>query len=205
MASSDRLMKLMKEKGMTKYRLSKTAGCSATTVANWLGGTEISPSYLKKLSEIFDVSVDCLMGFGEMDGIKMENKHLDRFALMQSIKEVHETSDIEEVARLLSSGNWIAMCATREKPFRFSLGRLCFPAQKEELSMIDPLRDPQDMPAALTCPKCGGEMWAGETMFEVDGRMVCKDCFEAWFQAFYNTSPALFADALGCRAEKIGG
>lgn len=124
MASSDRLMKLMKEKGMTKYRLSKTAGCSATTVANWLGGTEISPSYLKKLSEIFDVSVDYLMGFGEMDGIKMENKHLDRFALMQSIKEVHETSDIEEVARLLSSGNWIAMCATREKPFRFSLGRL---------------------------------------------------------------------------------
>ena len=67
MASSDRLMELMKEKGMTKYRLSKTAGCSATTVANWLGGAEISPSYLKKLSEIFDVSVDYLMGFGELD------------------------------------------------------------------------------------------------------------------------------------------
>ena len=67
MASSDRLMELMKERGMTKYRLSKTAGCSATTVTNWLGGAEISPSYLKKLSEIFDVSVDYLMGFGELD------------------------------------------------------------------------------------------------------------------------------------------
>lgn len=36
--------------------------------------------------------------------------------------------------------------------------------------MIDPLRDPQDAEPAAYCHGCGGEMYAGETMFEVDGQ-----------------------------------
>lgn len=40
------------------------------------------------------------------------------------VVEVKETSDVEEVAQLLSSGNWIAICATTEKPFLFSMGRV---------------------------------------------------------------------------------
>lgn len=71
--------------------------------------------------------------------------------------------------------------------------------------ILDPLRDPQTVEPVGVCPKCGGEVWTGETLFEVGGQMVCKDCFEAWFQAFYNTSPTLFADALGCETTQIGG
>lgn len=51
----------MQRDGITKYRLSKLAGCSATTVANWLAGKEATASYLQKLSEIFSVSTDYLL------------------------------------------------------------------------------------------------------------------------------------------------
>lgn len=40
------------------------------------------------------------------------------------IKEVRETSDIKEVAQLLHSGYWIAICATPTEPPVFSLGRI---------------------------------------------------------------------------------
>lgn len=40
------------------------------------------------------------------------------------VKEIKETSDIKEVARLLHSGNWIAICATDTEPVVFSLGRI---------------------------------------------------------------------------------
>lgn len=40
------------------------------------------------------------------------------------IKELFETSDIKEVAQMLHSGNWIAICATETEPFNFSLGRI---------------------------------------------------------------------------------
>lgn len=61
MSFAENLSKLMQRDGMTKYRLSKMAGCSATTVANWLAGKEATPAYLQKLSEIFSVSTDHLL------------------------------------------------------------------------------------------------------------------------------------------------
>lgn len=65
MTFAERLSYLMQRDGMTKYRLSKIVGCSATTVANWLSGKEVTPSYLQKLSEIFKVSTDYLIGGNE--------------------------------------------------------------------------------------------------------------------------------------------
>lgn len=53
---------LMQRNGITKYRLSKTVGCSATTVTNWLNGTAPTGEYLQKLSDIFGVSIDYLLG-----------------------------------------------------------------------------------------------------------------------------------------------
>lgn len=57
-----RLEHLMQKDGITKYRLSKLVGCSATTVTNWLNGTAPTGEYLQKLSDIFGVSVDYLIG-----------------------------------------------------------------------------------------------------------------------------------------------
>lgn len=62
MTFAERLSQLMQKDGITKYRLSKLAGCSATTVANWLSGKEVTPLYLQKLSEIFSVTTDYLLG-----------------------------------------------------------------------------------------------------------------------------------------------
>lgn len=61
MTFAERLVKLMRKNGMTNYRLSKFIGCSATTVTNWLDGKEVTPYYLQKLSEVFDVSTDYLL------------------------------------------------------------------------------------------------------------------------------------------------
>ena len=40
------------------------------------------------------------------------------------VKEVKETSDVKEIAQLLSTGKWIAICANTAEPPTFVLGRL---------------------------------------------------------------------------------
>ena len=43
---------------------------------------------------------------------------------LQFVTEIQETSDIKTVAQMLSSGDWIAICATEHEPFVFSLGKV---------------------------------------------------------------------------------
>ncbi len=43
---------------------------------------------------------------------------------LAQIKEVYETKDIKEVAQMLHSGNWIAICATLTEPTVFCMGRV---------------------------------------------------------------------------------
>ena len=73
MSFSQRLEHLMQRDGITKYRISKTVGCSATTVANWLSGTAPTGEYLQKLSEMFGVSVDYLLGNEEKPAPESRN------------------------------------------------------------------------------------------------------------------------------------
>jgi len=47
------------------------------------------------------------------------------YEVLSRVKEVRETKDVNEVAQLLSTGEWIAICATSEEPYLFSLGRIC--------------------------------------------------------------------------------
>lgn len=47
-----------------------------------------------------------------------------RTTALAQIDKIRETCDIKEVAQLLNSGDWIAICATDEEPYWFSLGRL---------------------------------------------------------------------------------
>jgi hypothetical protein len=43
---------------------------------------------------------------------------------LQYVTDVYETRDIKEVAQMLASGDWIAMCATLDEPFLFALGKV---------------------------------------------------------------------------------
>lgn len=69
--------------------------------------------------------------------------------------------------------------------------------------MQNPLRDPQNEEPAFLCSKCGGEVWPGETMYEIDDRAVCSDCYDTWVDNFRRTSPVLFAAALGVSTVKV--
>lgn len=51
-------------------------------------------------------------------------KDLQRYGVLSKIKSVRESTDIKEVAQLLASGNWIAVCATDREPYLFSMGRI---------------------------------------------------------------------------------
>lgn len=44
--------------------------------------------------------------------------------VLSMVREVKESADTKEVAQLLHSGNWIAICATTTEPIKFSLGRI---------------------------------------------------------------------------------
>ena len=44
--------------------------------------------------------------------------------ILGQVAEIRETSDIQEVAQTLSSGNWFAYCATDGDPVTFCLVRL---------------------------------------------------------------------------------
>lgn len=51
-------------------------------------------------------------------------RNMENRGILSEIVEIVETEDIEEVAQKLSSGNWIAVCATQGEPYLFCLGRI---------------------------------------------------------------------------------
>ena len=44
--------------------------------------------------------------------------------ILTQVKEIRESSDMKEVAQLLSTGKWIAFYATTVEGFHVSLGRI---------------------------------------------------------------------------------
>ncbi|MFR1807952.1 MAG: helix-turn-helix domain-containing protein [Pygmaiobacter massiliensis] len=61
MTFAEILIDLMQSSGTTNYRLSKSIGCSATTVANWLAGKAPSADKLQSIADYFGVTVDYLL------------------------------------------------------------------------------------------------------------------------------------------------
>lgn len=53
---------------------------------------------------------------------------------MTRYSEIKETCDIKEVAQLLHSGEWVAICATDREPYWFSLGKI---SQQKKASRRD--------------------------------------------------------------------
>jgi hypothetical protein len=49
---------------------------------------------------------------------------MDNKFILKQIEEIKEVSDIKEIAQMLSSGNWISICATKKKPYCFCLARI---------------------------------------------------------------------------------
>ncbi|MCL2861582.1 MAG: helix-turn-helix domain-containing protein [Firmicutes bacterium] len=61
-----RLNELIKERGITRYRLSKDLGVNKQTITFWVDGiNEPKIFYLYKLSKYFDVSADYLLGLSD--------------------------------------------------------------------------------------------------------------------------------------------
>lgn len=53
---------LCAKKGVSKSRAALENNISKTSVTRWKNGAEPNPDILKRLSEYFDVSIDCLLG-----------------------------------------------------------------------------------------------------------------------------------------------
>lgn len=58
---SQNLAILMKERGISSYKLAKGVGVHISTVTNWLNGSSPKVDSLQHLSQYFKVSVDKLI------------------------------------------------------------------------------------------------------------------------------------------------
>lgn len=67
-----------------------------------------------------------------------------------------------------------------------------------------PLRDPQEEKPADRCPKCGGEVWAGEPMFDWNEKgYICLDCFKSAVFALLDSDPRLAAAEMGVDYKEV--
>lgn len=68
----------------------------------------------------------------------------------------------------------------------------------------DPLRDVQQEEPVTRCPKCGGEIWSGEPMFDWNnGGFVCLDYFKSSVSAFLESDPRLAAVEMGVEYKEV--
>lgn len=66
-----RLVKLIAENKITRYKLAKDLKCSKATVLNWCEGlNEPKATQIRMLAEYFDVSSDYLLGLEDDTGAK---------------------------------------------------------------------------------------------------------------------------------------
>lgn len=69
---------------------------------------------------------------------------------------------------------------------------------------IYPLRDPQEEKPADRCSKCGGEVWAGEPMFDWNEEgYICLDCFKSAVSALLDSDPRLAAAEMGVDYKEV--
>ena len=62
----------------------------------------------------------------------------------------------------------------------------------------DPLRDVQQEEPVTRCPRCGGEVWAREPMFNWNNEgYVCLNCFKSSVFALLESDPRLAAVEMG--------
>lgn len=68
----------------------------------------------------------------------------------------------------------------------------------------DPLRDAQNENPVAHCPKCGGEVWTGEPMFDWNEKgYICLDCFKSAVFALLDSDPRLAAAEMGVDYKEV--
>lgn len=68
----------------------------------------------------------------------------------------------------------------------------------------DPLRDAQQEQPVSRCPKCDGEMWVGEPMFDWNGEgYICLECFKSAVSALLDSYPRLAAAEMGVEYKEV--
>lgn len=83
------LQELMRENGMTNYRLSKTMKCSATTVQNWISGKTVPhKGMISQLADVFSVPSSYLSEETDRYGIST-----DEWRMMGRLCKSHRLSN----------------------------------------------------------------------------------------------------------------
>ena len=99
---SQRLKTLMKQNGITKFKLSKQLSVSPSTVANWLNG-ESSPNIerVRQIADLFGVSTDYLLT-GNESAAPPAKEEANAFAQMESalLKAFRTVSVSDKIAIL---------------------------------------------------------------------------------------------------------
>lgn len=115
MQFAERLSALMKQKGVTNYRLSKDIGCSPTTVGYWLKGKNIpTAETIQSLSGYFGVSTDYMMGSDDTDteeNAEMAEmlEDIRRNPELRTMFSITRNATPEEVKSSPTRGTWIEM------------------------------------------------------------------------------------------------
>lgn len=60
----------------------------------------------------------------------------------------------------------------------------------------------QDKPVEL-CGECDGELYSGDPVFCVNGKLLCKGCFLEWLKEQLENRPVMLADWVGAEARYI--
>ena len=90
---------LMIDHGYTKYRLAKELGCSQTTVANWLkGSNEPQPLMYDKIAGAFGVTVDYLKGLSAIKKAPVQMDERDQDTLLQIARTTMLVQEFEKLS-----------------------------------------------------------------------------------------------------------
>lgn len=59
------------------------------------------------------------------------------------------------------------------------------------------IRDRQRDKPSHICQECEAELFQGTSAYNVNGRLVCVECFKGWAKDLLETSPHILAHRLG--------
>lgn len=65
------------------------------------------------------------------------------------------------------------------------------------------IRDTQQEEVEHHCEDCGCNMYPDDTVYELDGKNICVECFEGYVDDLLITSPGILADRLGIFTHQI--
>lgn len=89
--------KLMKEKGVTPYRVHKETGIATSTLSDWKNGKSTpKQDKLQKIADYFNVSLDYLAGNSKVQNTKTNEIELSKKAERDIQKSISQTLDMLE-------------------------------------------------------------------------------------------------------------